>query len=129
MDQMNPSAIQTPTRCRKKIAIAGIAVLIIVVILSTYLIAALNRARETANRVKCNKQMRALGQAMFLYANENRGAWPPALKDLILTQDVTPGISSARPATTRESPATTMYKLPPTCRAAAIYRTSTLAKG
>jgi hypothetical protein len=34
--------------------------------------------------------MRALGQAMFLYANEYRGAWPPALKDLILTQDISP---------------------------------------
>ncbi|MDB5320543.1 MAG: hypothetical protein JWN40_2174 [Phycisphaerales bacterium] len=89
---MNPSAIQTPTRRRKQIAIAGIAVLIMVVILSTYLIAGLNRARETANRVKCNKQMRALGQAMFLYANEYRGAWPPALEDLILTQDITPEI-------------------------------------
>lgn len=84
---MNHSAVNK--QHRKRAAIVGIAVLL-AIILSAYLIARLNRDRETANRVKCNKQMRALGQAMFLYANEYRGAWPPALKDLILTQDISP---------------------------------------
>ena len=49
----------------------------------------LSRARETANRVKCASQMRSLGQAMLLYANENRGVFPPNLEALILTQDIT----------------------------------------
>jgi hypothetical protein len=50
------------------------------------------RSQETANRVHCNKQMRAIGQALFLYANENRGAYPPDLDRLIVTQDITPAI-------------------------------------
>jgi len=46
-------------------------------------------AGESANRMRCKKQMSAVGQSLSLYANENRGAFPPALNDLIRTQDVT----------------------------------------
>jgi len=34
------------------------------------------RSRETANRVKCASSLRQVGQAMLLYANENKGAYP-----------------------------------------------------
>ena len=34
------------------------------------------RSRETANRVKCASNLRQIGQAMLLYANDHRGAWP-----------------------------------------------------
>jgi hypothetical protein len=34
------------------------------------------RARETANRVKCASNLRQIGQAILLYSNENRGAYP-----------------------------------------------------
>ncbi|MGH7213984.1 MAG: hypothetical protein ACREIT_04405 [Tepidisphaeraceae bacterium] len=53
------------------------------------LLPSLNRARETANRVKCASNMRQIGQGMFLYANENKGKYPPDLGNLILTQDMT----------------------------------------
>jgi prepilin-type processing-associated H-X9-DG protein len=33
--------------------------------------------------------MRQIGQAMVLYANENRGAYPPSADELLLTQDIT----------------------------------------
>jgi prepilin-type processing-associated H-X9-DG protein len=52
------------------------------------LLPSLNRARETANRVKCGSNLRQIGQAMLLYANENRGAYPPRPEDLLLTQDI-----------------------------------------
>ena len=52
----------------------------------------LNRARETANRVKCMSNERQIGQAILLYSNENRGKYPPDLGTLILTQDVTPEV-------------------------------------
>ena len=34
------------------------------------------RSRETANRVKCASNLRQIGQALLLYANENRGLYP-----------------------------------------------------
>jgi prepilin-type N-terminal cleavage/methylation domain-containing protein len=38
------------------------------------LLPSLNRARETANRVKCASNLRQVGQAILLYSNDNRGA-------------------------------------------------------
>jgi len=34
------------------------------------------RSRETANRVKCASNLRQIGQAMLLYANDHRGQYP-----------------------------------------------------
>jgi prepilin-type processing-associated H-X9-DG protein len=34
------------------------------------------RSRETANRVKCGSNLRMIGQAILLYANENKGNYP-----------------------------------------------------
>jgi hypothetical protein len=48
----------------------------------------LNRARETANRVKCASNMRSIGQAMLLYSVENNNQYPPRLEDLLLTQEI-----------------------------------------
>jgi len=52
------------------------------------LLPSLNRARETANRVKCASNMRQIGQAILLYSNENRGKYPDDLGMLITTQDI-----------------------------------------
>ncbi len=52
------------------------------------LLPSLNRARETANRVKCASNMRQIGQACFLYANEHKGQFPDSLGPLIKTQDI-----------------------------------------
>jgi prepilin-type N-terminal cleavage/methylation domain-containing protein/prepilin-type processing-associated H-X9-DG protein len=48
----------------------------IIALLISILLPSLNRARETANRVKCASNLRQLGQAIMLYSNENRGAFP-----------------------------------------------------
>jgi prepilin-type N-terminal cleavage/methylation domain-containing protein/prepilin-type processing-associated H-X9-DG protein len=48
----------------------------IIALLISILLPSLNRARETANRVKCSSNLRQLGQAMILYANDNKGAYP-----------------------------------------------------
>src|SRR5213593_1504309 len=61
----------------------------IIALLISILLPSLNRARETANRVKCGSNMRQIGQAILLYANENRGKYPPDLGTLTKTQDVT----------------------------------------
>ncbi|MDB5318618.1 MAG: hypothetical protein JWN40_249 [Phycisphaerales bacterium] len=58
-------------------------------LLVSILLPSLNRARETANRVKCGSDMRQIGMAIMLYANENKGKYPPDLGTLIKTQDIT----------------------------------------
>ena len=48
----------------------------IIALLISILLPSLNRARETANRVKCSSNLRQIGQAILLYANENKGNYP-----------------------------------------------------
>jgi prepilin-type N-terminal cleavage/methylation domain-containing protein len=48
----------------------------IIALLISILLPSLNRAREMANRVKCASNLRQIGQAMLLYSNENKGAYP-----------------------------------------------------
>lgn len=46
------------------------------------------RARETAQRVKCASNLRQIGQAAFLYANDHSGQLPPDLATILETQDI-----------------------------------------
>ena len=48
----------------------------IIALLISILLPSLNRARETANRVKCASNLKQVGQAILLYSNENRNAYP-----------------------------------------------------
>ena len=48
----------------------------IIALLISILLPSLNRARETANRVKCQSNVRQIGQAIAIYANENKGSYP-----------------------------------------------------
>lgn len=48
----------------------------IIALLISILLPSLNRARETANRVKCAANLRSIGQAFLLYSNENRQQFP-----------------------------------------------------
>jgi len=60
----------------------------IIALLISILLPSLNRARETANRVKCASNLRQIGQAILLYANENKGAYPRTFTSIAAT--VTP---------------------------------------
>jgi prepilin-type N-terminal cleavage/methylation domain-containing protein/prepilin-type processing-associated H-X9-DG protein len=48
----------------------------IIALLIAILLPALSGAREQANRVKCAANLRSIGQAMMLYAQENHGHYP-----------------------------------------------------
>src|SRR5688572_7720411 len=51
----------------------------IIALLISILLPSLNRARETANRVKCASNLKQIGLALLLYANENKGNYPRTL--------------------------------------------------
>jgi prepilin-type N-terminal cleavage/methylation domain-containing protein/prepilin-type processing-associated H-X9-DG protein len=48
----------------------------IIALLISILLPSLNRARETANRIKCASNLRQIGQSILLYENDNRGNYP-----------------------------------------------------
>jgi prepilin-type N-terminal cleavage/methylation domain-containing protein len=62
----------------------------IIALLISILLPSLNRARETANRVKCGNNLRQIGLALKLYANENRGVFPRAQYSAPATGNVVP---------------------------------------
>ena len=48
----------------------------IIALLISILLPSLNRARETANRVKCASNLRQIGQAILLYSQREQGGVP-----------------------------------------------------
>lgn len=48
----------------------------IIALLISILLPSLSKARETANRVKCAANLKSVGQALLLYANDNNGSYP-----------------------------------------------------
>jgi prepilin-type N-terminal cleavage/methylation domain-containing protein/prepilin-type processing-associated H-X9-DG protein len=48
----------------------------IIALLISILLPSLNRARETANRVKCASNLRQIGEAILLYSNDSKGPYP-----------------------------------------------------
>ena len=53
------------------------------------LLPSLNHTRHYSPEQRCASNLRQIGQGVQMYANENRGAFPPDFPTLLLTQDLT----------------------------------------
>jgi len=77
----------------KGMAIAGIILgslsMIMTPCMISILLPSLNRARETANRVKCASNMRQIGTALMIYGSANGGQYPPDLATLTANTPLT----------------------------------------
>ncbi|GEM_PF-4781085 len=83
-------------------AIAGIAVgsfsllfLIVPAVLISILVPSLSRARDKANQIKCASNLRQIGQAAQLYAQDNLrlgGPYGPGFDRLVQTQQISPQV-------------------------------------
>ncbi len=75
---MTSNSPQRRGRNRAVTLIDIVMVIFIICMLGGWLFSAggLMRARESANRVKCGSNLRQVGQAILLYANENKGNYP-----------------------------------------------------
>lgn len=52
----------------------------------------LNRTHEHSAWISCSSNLKQIGQAMLLYANENRDQMPPDFVALLQTQDLVPEV-------------------------------------
>ncbi len=99
----------------KGLSIAGVVigslnVLVVPLLLIAILLPGLNKAYETANRIKCASNMRQIGQAMLLYANENQNVYPDSFGPLLETQDITARVFLC-PSTTDKAPTGTSQQV------------------
>ena len=58
----------------------------------TVILPSMCRSREGANRVKCASNMKQIGLAAIMYANDHGGQFPDDLAALLRTQDLVPAV-------------------------------------
>jgi len=59
---------------------------------ASFMLPSLNRAREAANRIKSASNLKQIGMANLMYANENKDQFANDFGTLIKTQDITPEV-------------------------------------
>ena len=81
----------------------------ILMLLSSILLPAFGKARETANRAKCASNLRQIGLAILLYQNENSQQFPPDLATLGRNENLTFNVFCC--PTTNDTPASSWDQL------------------
>lgn len=86
-----PLEYASPSASRPWVRRAAYAtvVAVVLVLLTAVLLPSLNRSSDHPAYIRCSSNLRSIGQAVQMYANENRGVFPPDFATLLLTQDVT----------------------------------------
>lgn len=74
-----------------------------ILVLISVLLPSLCRSGEGANRVKCASNMKQIGLAAMMYANDHGGAFPDDLESLLTTEDIVPATMNC--PTTSDVPA------------------------
>jgi prepilin-type processing-associated H-X9-DG protein len=67
-------------------------------------IPSMREAQTTAARVKSASQLRQIGQGLILYANDNKGSYPPDFATLRKTQDLTDEVFKSPDGTAKNGP-------------------------
>jgi type II secretory pathway pseudopilin PulG len=68
---------QSPRSDRSAHTLTDVLIVIsLITLFTSALLPAAERSRETSNRIRCASNLRQIGQAMMLYANENNGNFP-----------------------------------------------------
>jgi prepilin-type processing-associated H-X9-DG protein len=80
----------------------GVVVGVILVLLSM-LLSTMCGSREGSNRIKCASNMKQIGLAAIMYANDHGGGFPDNLETLLETEDLIPAVMNC--PTTGETPA------------------------
>jgi prepilin-type N-terminal cleavage/methylation domain-containing protein/prepilin-type processing-associated H-X9-DG protein len=73
--------LRSPARRAPNLAFTLVELLVvigIIALLISILLPALGKARESANQVKCQAQVKQILQGMLLHANDHKGYWPTA---------------------------------------------------
>ncbi len=86
MDPRTQSCPEGSTPARHSVArgftlIELLVVIAIIALLIGILLPALGTARESGRNIKCQSQIRGIGQALLAYANDYRGLFPPVMHD------------------------------------------------
>jgi prepilin-type processing-associated H-X9-DG protein len=84
----------------------GIGIVVIGGMLISVMLPSLCRSRETANRVKCASNLKQIGLAISLYAQDHGGQYPHLLAVLPSVEDITAEVMTC-PSSNDERPAAT----------------------
>jgi prepilin-type processing-associated H-X9-DG protein len=103
-----PATDVTPSqpRSRFRYLVWAVGILVVGGMLVSVMLPSLCRSRESANRIKCASNLRQIGQAIALYAQEHAGQYPPSFAVLLSTQDITPELVTCPSSNDEKSDAT-----------------------